>query len=143
MDSNYYILLKRRSINLGFTYFCVNNRMMNYFEKANNYYSKKDYINAINFYKKSIEIKQNEAAALYNSAVCLIKLKAFEKAIESLRKAIHLKPDSRYFFNLGYCYAMLSINSKALIYFNTAWALDNEDTDCEKAVNKIITHLKR
>lgn len=117
--------------------------MMNYFEKANNYYNKKDYVTAINLYKKSIEIKQNEAAALYNSAVCLIKLKSFKDASELIKKAINLKSDSRYFFNLGYCYAMLNNNRKALIYFNTAWALDNTDSDCEKAVNKILNYYSK
>lgn len=116
---------------------------MNYFEKANNYYNKKDYINAINLYKKSIDMKQNEAAALYNYAVCLIKLSAYEKAAELIKKAIHLKSDSKYFFNLGYCYAMLKNNRKALICFNTAWALDNSDSDCEKAVNKLLNCYKK
>lgn len=134
--------MKRRGIKLVLPILC-GWTIMNYFEKANKYYNKKDYINAINLYKKSIEIKQNEAAALYNSAVCLIKLKAYENAIDLIKKAIHLKSDSRYFFNLGYCYAMLSNNRKALICFNTAWSLDNDDSDCERAVNKIIEYYKR
>lgn len=116
---------------------------MNYFEKANLCYNNKDYETAFNLYKKSIEIKQNEAASLYNSAVCLIKLKAYGKAIILIKRALKLKRDSRYFFNLGYCYALLNNNGKALIYFNTAWSINNEDSDCEKAINMIVNHYRK
>lgn len=92
---------------------------------------------------KAIETKENEAGAYYNSAVCFIKLLKYEKAIFLLKKAISLKMDSKYFFNLGYCYVMLKDNKKALIYFNTAWTLDNSDKDCEKAINLIIQSYKK
>ncbi|MFL0247888.1 tetratricopeptide repeat protein [Candidatus Clostridium stratigraminis] len=116
---------------------------MNYFEKANDLYNTKDYLKAISMYKKAIKTKENEAASLYNTAVCFIKLKEYEKAIPLLKTAILRRRDSKYFFNLGYCFAMLNDNKKALIYFNAAWAIDNEDSDCEKAINLIIKNYKR
>jgi tetratricopeptide (TPR) repeat protein len=116
---------------------------MNYFEKANDLYNTKDYLKAISMYKKAIKTKENEAASLYNTAVCFIKLKQYEKAIPLLKTAILRRRDSKYFFNLGYCFAMLNDNKKALIYFNAAWAIDNEDSDCEKAINLIIKNYKR
>jgi Putative Zn-dependent protease, contains TPR repeats len=116
---------------------------MNYFNKANELYNTKDYKKAIELYKKSIEIKENEAAAYYNAAVCFIKLNEFEKAIPLLKNAINIKIDSRYFFNLGYCYAMTNDNKKALVYFNTSWSLDNSDNDCEKAINLIMNSYKK
>lgn len=116
---------------------------MNYFEKANDLYNTKDYLKAISMYKKAIKTKENEAASLYNTAVCFIKLKQYEKAIPLLKTAILRRRDSKYFFNLGYCFAMLNDNKKALIYFNSAWAIDNEDSDCEKAINLIIKSYKR
>lgn len=111
---------------------------MSYFKKANEYYNAKDYKKALDMYEKAIQFKDNEAASLYNSAVCLIKLKEYTKAIPLLKSAINLKKDSKYFFNLGYCYTMIKDTRKALIYFNTAWSLNNEDVDCEKAINVII-----
>jgi tetratricopeptide (TPR) repeat protein len=111
---------------------------MNYFQRANDLYNTQDYKRAIALYQKAVEIKDNEAASLYNAAVCFIKLKEYEKAIPLLRSALLQKRDSKYFFNLGYCYAMLKNNKKALVYFNTAWSLDNNDKDCEKAINLII-----
>ncbi|EFG90129.1 hypothetical protein CLCAR_0335 [Clostridium carboxidivorans P7] len=39
---------------------------------------------------------------------------------------------------------MLNDNKKALIYFNMAWCLNNDDVDCEKAINIIIKkHLSK
>lgn len=117
---------------------------MNYFQKANDFYNAQDYQNAIDMYTKSAEFKENEAASLYNSAVCFIKLKKYTEAIIRLKSAIKIKRDSKYFFNLGYSYALLKDNKKALVYFNSAWALNHEDTDCEKAINLIIkNHLTK
>ena len=116
---------------------------MNYFNEANDYYNKKEYKNALNLYIKSVNLKENEAASLYNAAVCLIKLGAYDKAIELLKKATKLKQDSRYFFNLGYCNVMLKNKKKALIYFNLAWSLDNSDSDCEKAISMITKSYRK
>ena len=111
---------------------------MSYFQKANEYYNDRDYKKAIDMYEKAIQIKDNEASSLYNSAVCFIKLKDYKKAINLLNSALNIKRESKYFFNLGYCYTMLKDNKKALIYFNNAWCLNNEDSDCEKAINAIL-----
>lgn len=111
---------------------------MNYFEKANDLYNAQLYVKAIEMYKKALAVKENEAASLYNSAVCYIKLKKYNDAIVLLMQAVSMKKESKYFFNLGYCYAMINNNKKALINFNTAWALDNSDVECEKAINLIM-----
>jgi tetratricopeptide (TPR) repeat protein len=115
---------------------------MSYFEKANDLYNNKEYEKAIAAYKKAVQFSENTSASLYNIAVCFIKLNNYEKAIPLLKSAIKEKEDSRYFFNLGYCYAMLKDLKKALIYFNTAWALDHEDYECEKAINLIVNSYK-
>lgn len=116
---------------------------MSYFEKANEFYNTKEYKRAIELYQRAIQLKDNESASYYNYGVCLIKLKEFEKAIDLLKKAIELRRDSKYFFNLAYCYAMLKDTRKALIYFNTAWSLDNTDQDCEKAIKLIMQGYKK
>ncbi|WP_032121541.1 tetratricopeptide repeat protein [Clostridium amazonitimonense] len=116
---------------------------MDYFQKANEFYNSRSYKQAISLYKKAIENKENEACSYYNSAVCFIKLKEYEKAINHLRSAIILKEDSKYYFNLAYCYAMSGDNNKALLYFNTSWSLDHEDEDCKKAIDLILkNHIK-
>ena len=60
-----------------------------------------------------------------------------------ITNALNLNQNAKYFFNLGYCYAMMADNQKALRYFNLAWALDNDDEDCEKAINAITTKLTK
>ncbi|SHE82296.1 tetratricopeptide repeat protein [Clostridium fallax] len=114
---------------------------MSYFLEGNSLYINKNYEKALSFYKKAIEHKENEPHALYNSAVCYIKLKEYDKAIKMIENTLLLNLDSKYFFNLAYCYSMKDDNKKALRYFNIAWAMNNEDKDCKKAIDLIIKNL--
>jgi tetratricopeptide (TPR) repeat protein len=116
---------------------------MSDFIQGNNYYNKKDYKKAITSYKKAIENGESTTCSYYNLGVCYIKLKEYDLAIPFLRKAIELQKESKYFFNLAYCYAMKNEIKKALINFNIAWSLDNNDEDCEKAINLITSKNKK
>lgn len=116
---------------------------MDYFKKGNCYYSNKDYKNAILMYIKAVEEKNNEASSRYNAAVCFIKLKDYENAIVLLKSAIKINPQGKYYYNLGYCNLMLKNTKKALLYFNTAWSIDSNDSDCEKAINAILRKIKK
>jgi len=109
-----------------------------YFKKANDYYNKKDYKKAISLYKKSIQHQGSEACSLYNSAVCYIKLKEYDEAINLLKQALEIKLDHKYLFNLAYCYSLLGDNAKALTYFNWSWAINNDDYECKKAISMIL-----
>lgn len=115
---------------------------MKYFNEATNYFMKKEYKKAIEMYKKSIELDQNKESSLYNTAVCFIKLKQYEKAISFIEHALKIKEDSKYYFNLGYCYALTNNNKKALMYFNRSWALNNDDNECKKAINILLSKLR-
>lgn len=114
---------------------------MNYFSEGNRSYNNKDYEKAIDCYKKAVTQKENEACSFYNSGVCFIKLKDYKEAIPMLLNAIEIQRESKYYFNLGYCFAMLEETGKALINFNLAWALNNEDTDCERAITLITRKI--
>ena len=116
---------------------------MNFFNEGNKYYNMKDYERAIDLYKISIENNDNVACSFYNSGVCFIKLKNFDNAIEMIKKALNIQQESKYYFNLAYCYAMKEEVKKALIYFNMAWSLDSSDSDCEKAINLILSKNKK
>ena len=116
---------------------------MNFFNEGNKYYNLKDYEKAIDFYKMSIDNNENTACSYYNSGVCFIKLKNFDKAIEIIKTALTIQQESKYYFNLAYCYAMKEDTKKALIYFNMAWSLDSSDTDCEKAIKLILSKTKK
>ena len=116
---------------------------MSYIDEGDLHYINKEYKKALSLYKKAIETKENESIALYNASVCHIKLKEYSDAIELLNKAIALKDDSEYYYNLALCYAYSNNNQKALLYFNTAWALNPDDEDCSKAINIILNNLKK
>ena len=111
---------------------------MSYFSEANKYYNSKEYKKAISYYRKSIADKENEACSYYNAGVCFIKLKDYNNAIPMLKVAISYQRESKYYFNLAYCYAMLNDNKKALLTFHLAWAINNNDEDCKKAMNLIL-----
>ncbi|BAK81469.1 tetratricopeptide repeat protein [Candidatus Arthromitus sp. SFB-rat-Yit] len=114
-----------------------------YFKKANDYYNKKDYKKALSLYKKSIENQVGEACSLYNAAVCHIKLKEYNEAIDLLKQALEIKLDHKYLFNLAYCYSLLGDNAKALTYFNWSWAINNDDYECKKAISMILDSFNK
>ena len=116
---------------------------MNYFNEGNKSYNIQNYQKAIDCYKKSASQNANEACSYYHCGVCFIKLKNFDDAIIMLNKAITLKRESKYFFNLGYCYVMKECLNTALRLFNLAWSIDPTDQDCEKAINLLITKLHK
>ena len=116
---------------------------MSNFSKGNELYNTRNYSDAINYYKKALDNDECKCHSYYNAGVCYIKLKQYEKAIEMITKALELYQDSTYFFNLAYCYSMINNNSKALRYFNLAWALDNADIDCEKAISLILSKISK
>lgn len=116
---------------------------MNYFSKANEFYNDQNYSIALDYYNKAIENKQYEAHAYYNAGVCYIKLKKYDKAIKMIEHALSICHESKYFFNLAYCYSMLNDNKNALRNFNIAWSLDSSDKDCEKAISLILKKLNR
>ena len=116
---------------------------MNYFNEGNKFYNIQDYKRAIDCYKKSASLNSNEACSYYNCGVCFIKLKNYDDAIVMLNKAISLKRESKYFFNLGYCYVMKECLNTALRLFNLAWSIDPNDNDCEKAIDLIISKLHK
>lgn len=115
---------------------------IDFFNEGTNYYTNKNYKKALEAYEKALSMDLNQPSSLYNCAVCHIKLRNYQDAIRYLKKAAILKNDSKYFFNIGYCYAMLNVSSKALYYFNLSWCLNSGDSDCEKAIKLILENRK-
>nr|WP_032072422.1 tetratricopeptide repeat protein [Clostridium botulinum]BAP25676.1 putative TPR repeat-containing protein [Clostridium botulinum] len=118
------------------------------YELANEEYQKENYKEAINLYQNSILDMENfndiehTKLPLYNIGVCYIKLKKFGKALKYFKEAIKVDPKySKAFFNKGFCHIKLNHNKKALVAMNTAWALDNNDKDCEKVINILLKNF--
>lgn len=115
---------------------------MDFFSQGNEQYTNQNYDKAIKLYKKAIEQDENSSSSYYNLAVCLIKQKKYKEAIVVLREALKILQDSKYFFNLAYCYLQLDNLKPALRYFNLAWSLNYSDQDCAKAINLILKQKK-
>lgn len=109
-----------------------------YFKKANEHYSKKEYKRAITVYYKAIKNRDHEIVSMHNIALCRIKLREYNKAIPLLKLTVEKNPTGNYFFNLAYAYVMVKNFKKALMYFNTAWALSPENKGCEVMINYIL-----
>ena len=116
---------------------------MNHFNEGNKFYTEKQFQKAINSYRLSIDSNVNVPCSYYNIGVCYIKLRDFDSAIKMIKKSLEFQKESKYYFNLAYCYAMKQESNKALIYFNLAWALDSSDLDCEKAIKLILSKNKK
>ena len=116
---------------------------MNFFSEGNKLYNSQDYLRAIDCYKRAVSKKENEACSYYNAGFFFIKLKDYDNAISMIQNALALQKDSKYYFNLGYCYAMKEDSNKALVNFNMAWALNNDDDDCEKAIKLITSKIRK
>ncbi len=124
--------------------------MSNTFDYANKLYNDKKYKEAIIFYKRNIKHLLNENIDYYykgdntnlnqdyyNIGVCYIKLKDYDEALKNFKLALNYYKDSRYYFNIGYVYAIKENVKKAYIYFNLAWSLKHDDDDCEKALKML------
>lgn len=75
---------------------------------------------------------------MHNIALCRIKLRQYNEAIPLLKITVAKNPTGNYFFNLAYAYVMVKNLKKALMYFNTAWALSPENKGCEVMINYIL-----
>jgi tetratricopeptide (TPR) repeat protein len=108
---------------------------ISYFDEANIIYGKGNYKEALKMYKKAIKENCNSPSAFYNAGVCYIKLKEYSNALKSFIRTIELGDRrNKVYFNLGYCYLALEDAKKAYLSFNISYSLNNEDTECEKAI---------
>ncbi len=61
---------------------------------ANAHYGKGEHDNAIECWKKALDIKPDKIETWYNIAVLYYELEKFDLSIEYCKKALEIKPDS-------------------------------------------------
>ncbi|MGL4573042.1 MAG: tetratricopeptide repeat protein [Clostridium sp.] len=113
-----------------------------HFAKGNYLYSIGDYENAITQYEKEIDSDSvNKQECYFNIGTSLIKLEKYHTAIPLFQQALGMGVESKYLYNLGYCYAQITNKDKALICFKKSLILNPDDKDCIKAI-RILNSIK-
>ena len=91
------------------------------FQKGNNALLTKKYKKAISYYKKTIELRPNDAHAYNNMGNAYKEIGDFDRAIECYDSAISLKPDyASAHYNLGIVYQKKDEFSTALESYKMA-----------------------
>ena len=117
----------------------INKYETDYFEIASEYYQKKDWIQAIKFYKKDSNSFNKHYQSIYNIGVCYMKIKEYKMALYYLFKAekeyITFNDETcNILYNIGYCYVCLNNKEKALEYFYKVREVNPNDKDCNEAI---------
>lgn len=112
------------------------------FEEANILCNNKEYTKAIDIYKKCIDNDEQTERAYYNLGTCYIKTKEYNKAVDAFRAVLKINDVyANAYYNLGCAYSRIDDYKKAYRCFNIAWSLNNEDKECEKAINLLESKL--
>jgi len=77
-----------------------NSAAIDYYQKGLYYENKKEFIHAIEYYFKAIEINPNFFDAYYHLALCYYTLEKYEEALDILKKSQKLEPENNDFMLL-------------------------------------------
>lgn len=87
--------------------------------------NKKDYVEAMSWYYKTLEVKADERKACYGIGYCLNSTGKYADAIPYLKKAVAQEPTyTAAFVELGYSHYRIDKNTEAIEYLNKALALN-------------------
>ena len=113
------------------------------------YLQKNNFIHAITYFEKTINLDRNYVAAYNNLGGALQNLKKYEKAIDIYKKLLLIKPNfSDGYNNIGTCLAHLkdyknasrhfekaiSLNPKDYVAYNNIGLIEKEFTNFDKAI---------
>ncbi len=84
---------------------------------------------AIDIFKKIIEIDPNNYRVLYNIGIAYFNLGKMEKALNAYNEALKIKSDYKHcYYNIGLIYETIEDWKKALEYYNKALQIDPKFT---------------
>lgn len=104
------------------TFFCVQGQSTkNQLQKADRYYERKDYDNALIHYLKALEVEPNDPHTNYRAGVSYLNEDEYSQAVGYLERAYQLKPevDADIHYYLGMAYQRDHQFSKARGHFET------------------------
>src|SRR3989304_2075192 len=96
-----------------------------YLIKGNNSFNLTNYVEAISFYDKAIEIEPNHIAALAKKGEALAKLERFEEVISIFNKVIEINPNhaNALYYN-GEVYFQLDDFEKAVFFYDKSLEIE-------------------
>ena len=108
---------------------------------ARAYMNKKDYSTAIEYYKEALPNLLYKDSILYEMALCYTSLENYTNAIESLEKALRLRPKGKELlltikYVLAECYEKTKAINKAIELFENILFLDENYKDVSEKLNK-------
>lgn len=90
------------------------------------------------FLKLSHEVDlEAKATALYNCGTCCIQLKDYAEALKYFEQSLFIDRKAQTFYNAAYACTILFKMDLAKAYADRAYALDDQDPDIFKLVNRI------
>ncbi len=115
---------------LLFLLFFLLGSAIDYFEKAEQYKDSKDYINAIEYYKKAIEVNENYFDAYLGIGYCYTVLKNYDMAIKYYSLAEKLGPNKLHLlYNIAELYYLKSNFKKSFEYINKIRSINSKYID--------------
>lgn len=100
----------------------------NFFYKGYNADENGNYLDAINYYTKFINLFPDKTVGYYNRGIAYGNLKEYDKAISDFNRAIEINPeDADAYFKRGNVYKNLLDYSKAISDFNKAIEINPKD----------------
>lgn len=115
-----------------------------YFQEAEDFKEKGLHQEAIESYKKSLEIDPYFICAYYNLALLYHHTQQFNDAIVNLKKVIELAPsDASAYNNLGVIYFAVNNLIEAKIHFEKAILIETNYQDARNNLEKVLQKLQK
>jgi len=113
-------------------------------EKGNQYFTKKDYKNAITHYSKAIELDPNEYTFYTNRAASYQSMENWQAALKDANKSLELKPDwSKGFYRKGMAHRGLKQWDEAFRAFESALKYDPESAEIRTRMVEADTERRK
>ena len=115
-----------------------------YLIKGNSYFSKRKYIQAIDYFDISIRIDAQNSIAWNNKGLALAKLDKIDEALACYEKALEITPDDHVFLiNKGNILYKKGNPGDALKAFQLAYELNPQSNNAIKGMELCLKSLKK
>jgi tetratricopeptide (TPR) repeat protein len=115
-----------------------------YNDRANKYYEKGRYDDAIEDYTRALQVNPNDPVAYYDRANAYYRKGQYDRAVEDYTKAVEINPqDEEAYFNRGLAYFSLGRFEEAAGDYSRAIEIDPQDADAYNNRGNAYTEMGR